>query len=124
MSVLALDVGNRVTGVALFDEKVGFPFPLDPVIGNNEETIAAIRLLIDLRLVTQIVVGLPLLLDGTEGAQVERVRAVMKPFEDSGFPVVWMDERYTSKTSEHGSNSHAKAAVSLLQMALDRGLAK
>lgn len=124
MPVLALDIGNRVTGVALFDENVGFPFPLDPIVGNDAETAAAIRQLIDRRSVTTLVVGLPLLPDGTEGAQVERVRAILKPLVDDTFPIVWIDERYTSKTDQKGANSHAQAAVSLLQMALDRGLIK
>jgi putative Holliday junction resolvase len=120
MKVLALDIGNRSTGVAYFDETVGFPFPLDPIVGTDDETVVAVATLLAARAITHLVIGLPLLLDGSEGAQAARTRALAKRWERAGLAMIFVDERYTSSSEGQGENSHAKAAVSLLQMALDR----
>ncbi len=124
MAILALDIGRRTTGVACFDESIGFPFPLEPITGDSAETILAVRQLATNRKVDTLVIGLPLLPDGTEGEQASHTRELAEQWEKDGLTVHFLDERYTSTVENGDQNSHAKAAVSLLQMALDRGLLK
>lgn len=122
MAILALDIGRRVTGVACFDVAIGFPFPLEPIKGDDAATVAAVRQLARERQANTLVIGLPLLPDGTEGEQASHTRALAEEWAKDGLKVHFLDERYTSTVESGDQNSHAKAAVSLLQMALDRGL--
>ncbi len=124
MAILALDLGRRVTGVAYFDASVGFPFPLDPIEGGETTTVAAVLQLAKDRRVTTLVIGMPFLPDGSEGGQAIHTRNLAEQWERAGLTIHFLDERYTSKTEHSEHDSHAKAAVALLQMALDRGLVK
>ncbi len=123
MAVLALDLGRRVTGVACFDVSIGFPFPLDAIESRGvEEVVAAIVKLAGERRVETIIMGLPLLPDGREGEQSDYAHTIGDRLIAAGLRVHFLDERYTSHTDTAGENDHAKAAVALLQMALERRL--
>lgn len=120
MHLLALDIGKKRTGVAFVDTDNDIPLPLDTIIEETSDAmIERVVGIIDERGVEEVVVGLPLLPSGEEGAQVQYVRKCAEKLEGHGVTVVFMDERYTTSkmTSFDGD---ARAACELLQLHLER----
>ncbi len=75
MRIIGLDVGDKTIGVAMSDELVTFASPVK-VIKRTEsirKDIGEIRRLAEENGVKQIVVGLPLMLNGSIGIQAEKV---------------------------------------------------
>jgi len=103
MRVLALDVGERRTGVALSDAMGWLATPLTVLKGNKHEAeLAAIALLVQKHHVERIVVGYPRSLDGSIGPQALRVdeyvaRLRMRLPE---VPIVLWDERLSTAQAE------------------------
>ncbi len=107
MNILALDIGKRRTGVAFLPEATGVPVPLE-TIAHTTETLLIERVteIIKARSVGQLVIGLPLLPDGTEGEQVGYVRAVAEQLQSVVPSILFRDERYT--TVKVHSHKHAR----------------
>ena len=102
MRILALDVGSKRIGVAVSDELGWTAQGLDTLICRDAETdVKRIHKLIADYHVTEVVVGMPYNMDGTEGPQAQRVRAFMKRLS-AGVDVLvkeW-DERLTTVAAE------------------------
>jgi putative Holliday junction resolvase len=102
--ILALDVGEKTIGVAISDETGTYAFPGDTIRRQPEghrKDMAAIRRLIEANAVREIVVGLPLRLDGSRSAQTERVEAfieILRRFVS--LPVIVQDERLSTAEAE------------------------
>ena len=98
MRRLGIDPGTRRVGVAVADEDAMFASArgtLDFV--SDAETARAITKIADEEEAGEIVVGLPLGLDGREGLSSRRARSLAKAIaEASGRKVVLWDERMTS----------------------------
>ena len=96
---LGLDLGKRRIGVAISDPLGGRPRPL-PVIErrNDQQAVEAIALLMDKYEVRVCVAGLPLNMDGTEGAQALWARSFMGRLrkERPGAAYAWHDERLST----------------------------
>jgi putative Holliday junction resolvase len=100
--ILALDFGKRRIGLAVTD-------PLRLIV-TGLDTLQRTTLRADLdqlaelaadREVSQILIGLPLNMNGTEGLQAERVREfAAKLGRRTGIPVELWDERLTSVAAE------------------------
>lgn len=105
--VLGVDPGSRRVGVAVSDPLASIALPLT-VIQRND-TDAYIEELVDLcrlRESTEIVVGLPKRLDGTEGPEAVKARALADALHNRlEIPVHLLDERFTSKISESALRS-------------------
>ncbi|HVW67129.1 MAG TPA: Holliday junction resolvase RuvX [Candidatus Peribacteraceae bacterium] len=115
MRTLGLDIGERRTGVAFNDSAINIPFPLDTITADSkEEMIAQVELIARERKVDRIVVGLPLLPSGDEGSQAHYVRSCAANLEQLGFPIDFLDERYTTVDSKE-YDGDARAACQLLQ---------
>jgi len=102
MKVLAIDYGRSRIGLALADSETGVAYPHDTLerINRNEDMRRLRELARDLG-VHQIVVGLPLKLDGTRGemaAEVEGFAGRLR--KQIGLPVDLLDERLTSWEAE------------------------
>lgn len=98
MPVAALDLGRRRIGVAVTDEAAIGAHPLGIVerraLKHDLDAIAAI---LRGRRVSTIVVGLPLNMDGTEGAAARAARRFAARVADAlGVAVEMFDERLTS----------------------------
>lgn len=120
MRILALDIGKRRTGVAFCDDSIGIPLPLDTVIANDEaDLVGQILQLCDEREIDALVIGLPLLLSGEEGAQSSFVRLIGSRLEEAEVPVEYLDERYTTQKSGE-NDGDARAACGLLQLFIER----
>jgi len=102
--ILALDVGSKRVGVAISDEFGWTAQPLPSIdamkAGEPFRTAAAIVREHD---VTEVVVGLPLNMDGTDSRQTAGVREFAQRLRSSlprGVSVELWDERLTSRQSE------------------------
>jgi len=118
MRILALDIGMRRTGVAFVDEDIGVPLPLDTLRHTSRSSqIRAIEELIRERRAERIIIGLPLLPSGEEGAQAKFVLSIVASLEKAGVEITLLDERYTNKRGNTG-DPDAFAAWNLLQTAI------
>jgi putative holliday junction resolvase len=99
---LALDLGAKRVGVAVSDELRLSVRALAPLRGTNwKQLLRALTGLCEEFDVREVVLGLPLRLDGSEGDAAKEVRNVARKLELSlRLPVVFQDERLTSRAAE------------------------
>jgi putative holliday junction resolvase len=99
---LGLDLGHVRIGVALSDGLGLTAQPLTVLKASGaQKDIAAIGKFVDQHGVTQVIVGLPLNMDGTESSQTKKVRDfTLKLSERLNVPVFFVDERLTSRQAE------------------------
>lgn len=103
MSVLlGLDVGDVRIGVAVSDVLGSGAHPLCTLTRTNRQRdIIAIGDLVSIHEVERIVIGLPISLDGTIGAQAEKVQKFgARLSEGLDVPVEFLDERFTTAEAE------------------------
>jgi putative Holliday junction resolvase len=102
MRILALDYGRSRIGVALADSAVGLAQPLCTLERvNRNEDMRRLRELAREHGVKQIVVGLPLRLDGSRGEMaLEAEGFAQRVRKQVGVPVEMVDERLTSWEAE------------------------
>lgn len=102
--VLAIDYGGKRTGLAVSDEMGITAQPLPAVVSEDlDETVDHIARLVRERRVPVVLVGMPYLPDGREGAQVDRVRlflSALRPKLPEGTRIEEIDERHTTKEAE------------------------
>ena len=101
---MALDFGERRIGVAITDETRMLAQPLEtitPTRGDRSQGVKRVVEIVAEYEVGQIVIGLPLHLDGSSGSQVERTRTFgERVARETGLPVEYLDERWTSVEAE------------------------
>jgi putative Holliday junction resolvase len=99
---LSLDLGKVRIGVALSDPLGLTAQPLTVLkSAGTQKDMIAIGELVNQNEVTQVVVGLPLNMDGTESTTTQRVRDFTQKLAGRlTIPVVYVDERLTSKQAE------------------------
>ncbi len=130
---LSLDVGDARIGVALSDATGTLASPLDTIrVKTRDRAIRRIVELVGEHRVGQMVVGLPVSLDGHIGPQAQKVRDFLSELEAMlTVPVVTWDESYSTfeagemmrqagvpKTRRKDLRDAAAAAV-ILQQYLD-----
>jgi putative Holliday junction resolvase len=100
--ILALDPGTKRIGVALSDEMGWIAQPLETFERRSEEAdVAHIRQLVERHAVRQVVMGMPLRLDGRAGPEAERIKQFIEKLEAAlPVPVVAWDERLTTRSAE------------------------
>ena len=96
--ILALDLGEKLVGTAISDERLITTKRLPPLKRSSwKKLLQDIRNLVERFDAQTIVVGLPLRLDGTEGDAAKNVRRLAFNLARSGVqPVYLQDERLTS----------------------------
>ncbi len=120
MKLLALDVGERRTGVAFFDTAIDFVIPLYTIHHTTElELLDAVDAVLQQRGVNDIVIGLPLLLSGVEGSQARFAKMIGAQLVARGFDVDYIDERFTTDRLTP-SDGDAKAACIVLNTYLQQ----
>ncbi|MBN1526855.1 MAG: Holliday junction resolvase RuvX [Candidatus Omnitrophica bacterium] len=102
MRILGLDVGSKRIGLALSDELLFTAQGLQSLERKDPETdLRAIAGLVMSNHVVEIVVGLPLSMDGTESKQTKEVREFIVDLTGAvSVPVKAWDERLTSMQAE------------------------
>lgn len=104
MRYLALDLGDKRTGLAIADGELRLALPLDVIelpMGGSDDGARLIDTLLK-RIkdegASAVVVGLPLNADGSESAQSKKVRVfVERVHEKAGVEVHYQDERLTTE---------------------------
>jgi putative holliday junction resolvase len=100
MRALGIDYGRVRLGLALSDEDGILASPL-PALTRSPQDINEIAQLVRERSVERIVVGLPLLMDGTGGTMAAEARAfASRVAAKTSRPVDLLDERWTSSEAE------------------------
>ena len=109
-AVLGLDYGRARIGLAIALEAVRITRPLETLVRKNRnEDMRRLRDIVRKHGVTQIVVGLPLRLDGTRGEMAEEAeRFAERLRKQFGLPVELVDERLTSWEAEELLRESAK----------------
>src|SRR4051794_21107849 len=100
---MALDVGEKTIGVAFTDETGTLVFPGETILRQegHRRDVAALRRLVAERDVARIVVGMPLLADGTMGPQARRIDAFIDRLRGSvRIPIERQNEAYTTAEAE------------------------
>jgi putative holliday junction resolvase len=99
---LGLDLGHVRIGIALSDPLGMTAQPLMVLkSAGNQKDLAAIGELVNQHEVTQVIVGLPFNMNGTDSSQTEKVRAFTSKLASRlNVPVFFLDERLTSKQAE------------------------
>lgn len=104
MRVLAIDYGTKAIGIAISDELRLTVRPLTtlhPRKQNRRQIIEQIIQLIDEYEVSQIVVGLPIRMDGAIGDAAQRVQSFVAELQNAlSLSIVTQDERLTSREAE------------------------
>ena len=99
--ILALDLGEKLVGVAISDERLVTAKRLPPLKRSSwKNLLQDVRHLLERFDAQTIVVGLPLRMDGTEGDAAKNVRRVALNLAKSvEQPVYLQDERLTSRAA-------------------------
>ncbi len=103
MTIMALDVGEKTIGVAFSDESATMALPGETIIRQEgkKRDMAALRQLVADRQVCEIVVGLPLMMDGSRGIQAEKVEEFIAVLRNNvRIPIHRQDERLSTAEAE------------------------
>ncbi len=111
MRTLAIDYGTRRVGLALSDQGGKFATPLAVLEVHTPAQAAEMVLkVVGEEGVDRLVIGLPLNMDGSTGAQAqETIRWAGELAEASGKRVVFVDERLSSFDAEQGLIARKRA---------------
>lgn len=97
---MAIDYGSKAIGVAISDELRLTVRPLTTIRRRRQsrnQIIAQIKALLEENEASELIVGLPLKLDGTVGEAAERVQAFIAELQKAvAVPITAQDERLTS----------------------------
>jgi putative holliday junction resolvase len=132
--ILGLDVGDKRIGIAISDPLGITAAGLEVITRQNTQSdVAAVAKLAERHGAVQLVLGLPLNMDGSSGEQAEKVRAFgRKLAQATGLPVVYEDERLSTvsairtltvqgvKTGHRKDLVDIQSAAIILQKFLDR----
>ena len=137
MRILGLDYGSKTVGVALSDATCLIAQPLETIERKQKnklrQTYARIEALVVEHDVDKIVLGLPKMMNNTEGPRVQATRECAENLERrTGLPIIFEDERLTTVEANRileetgvcvsGRKEHIDkmAAAIILQSYLDR----
>lgn len=99
--VLAIDVGSVRIGLATSDETRTVATPLATVPRRSKDLWARLRAELEQRGVATVIVGLPRMLDGSEGAAAADARTFATQLQARiGGDVQFWDERFTTALAE------------------------
>lgn len=135
IAVLGFDYGSKRLGVAVSDLLQNIATSYTIIFRESfAKDVAAIKKIIADKQIGAVIYGLPLLMDGTEGATAAEVRTfAAKIFAETKLPYAFWDERLSSAAMEkfligevdmsrakRKKTLDASAAAYILQGALDR----
>lgn len=99
--ILALDIGDARIGIAVSDPLRMIASPVEVLhrVGWGPDTRRILELCAQYG-TNEVLSGLPLNMDGTEGFQAKKVRDFCSQLEKAGLKVYYQDERLTTVTAE------------------------
>lgn len=101
-AILGLDFGTKRLGIAVSNSEQSVAVPVDTVtVRDPASNLKQIRKLIEEYRAVGIVLGLPIRTNGEEGTAAKAVREFGTwAAENTGLPLVYIDERYSSAEAE------------------------
>jgi putative holliday junction resolvase len=125
MNILGIDYGKKRIGLAWVDTDLGVVLPYGVV--EHKDTRNKVQETSDLILretIDQVVVGLPIGLDGKENENTANVRRFVESLKEQvQLPIELVDERFTSKQADRmggDASRDEKAAMVILQSYLGK----
>ena len=120
--VLAIDHGDARIGIAATDAAGIMAHPVETIQVREGDPVARIAEIVAERQVKQIVLGLPLRMDGTEGDAAAKCRAFGEKIaaELPGLPLHFCDETMTTIAAAeklHQAGKNAKRQKSIIDQA-------
>ena len=119
--VLGIDHGEARIGLAITDPVGIMAHPLETIHVKTTSPIDRIKELIDQRQVKQIVLGLPIRMDGTEGTAAEKIRKFgANLMTEIDLPLHYIDESLTTIAAAeklHQAGRNAKQQKSIIDQA-------
>ena len=101
MRALALDVGSKTIGLAGSDELGITAQPIKTVRRTNlRADLHQVNEVIAERGITHLIVGLPLNMDGSEGASAAEARTIGNALQTDALPVIYWDDRLTTVAAQ------------------------
>jgi len=102
VTTLGIDLGRRRIGLAVSDAEDRIAFPAGTLQSRGvARDLAAIAELVRERGVRRVVVGLPIHMDGRQGAEAQAAKAFAERLQQHlELPVATLDERWTSVQAE------------------------
>ena len=99
--IVALDIGDVRIGVAVSDASRMIATPVEVItrVGWGPDTRKILEICNRYE-TTQVVSGLPLNMDGSEGVQAKKVRELCRQLEQAGLTVFFQDERLSTVAAE------------------------
>ncbi len=121
-TVLAIDPGTRRMGLAVSDPLGVVALPLT-VVSRSGDWIGELGKIIAEREIDEVIMGLPLRLDGTEGPAAQQARALAEELEARlGVEVRLMDERLTTIAAQRAL-TEAGASIRQQRKVVDKAAA-
>ena len=101
--VMALDVGEKTIGLAVSDESETFCLPQKTILRleGYKRDMAAVRNAIAEHSVEEIVIGLPIMMNGTQGIQAEKAEefaGILRRY--TNLPIHLQDERLSTSEAD------------------------
>lgn len=123
--LLALDLGQKRVGVAVSDEQWITVRPLKALTRTSwKELLRAVSEIVSSFDAQSLVLGLPLMMNGTEGDAAREARRLAHNFELSlGIPVFLQDERLSSREAESELRSEGHSNQTLRESVDSRAAA-
>lgn len=115
--ILAIDYGERWTGIAVSDPLKVIANPLREIDMKSKKLIEEIKTLVKELEIEEIVIGLPLTMSGKKTRLYEDIKKLKEEIEEKlkVRTTLW-DERFTTKMAKNmKKESHKNAAAFLLQ---------
>lgn len=108
--LLAIDLGERRIGLAVADTESRSVRPLATIRRSSDERDGrTLSRVVEEQRIDELVIGLPLNMDGSEGEQAAKTRAwAAVQVEACGVPITWRDERLTSERAEQETGPPAR----------------
>lgn len=101
--ILALDIGENTIGVAMSDETETLAFPGETIIRHEgyKRDMAVLRQMVLEREVAEVVVGMPLMMDGTRAVQAGKIEAFVVDLQRYvHVPIMEQDERLSTSEAD------------------------
>ena len=100
---LGVDLGGRRVGLAVSDALGIAAFPLEALrVRSREEAFGAVREAARRHGAEEVVVGLPLRMNGRRGAEAKEAEDFARRLREAGTPAALWDERLTTAEAERG----------------------
>jgi len=101
MRYLAIDLGEKRTGLAVGDDVSDMVSPMKVLEAPHGDLLDELRAAVEDADADAIVIGLPINMDGTEGPAAKQARTFGDELaEATGLPVHFQDERLTSYAAD------------------------